>query len=1204
MDSPPCQELSKLNGTMDDDSSSRGSWDDDDLTNGDSQVFSIESERDEKKEVYKMSAKDTQRVQLMRFAMTMALLLTALGITLATYKLLKAEEQTNFESAFQKFSRTVGDAAIEQQKNIRDSMKTLAHAVSGHALTHNQTWPFVDISLFELYGQDALRQSNAEWYALMPRVKADDKDAFVNYSTSHYQETIQQGHLMQNGDLHRLIQDKSHYKPYISKKTKDGKYVPDDDRDEYWPSNGQFSPPVRSYGIVNWNCFHVPPIALAIDALLKLQYETVFSVVTPYRSISLVMSPEEHNHLHSKLKDSTPEHPHSIVHHPVHRTPLNDQSDIVAILSSGQGMDAALLGLLPNGVKGIHCIIQNNKNQSFTYEIVGPDAVYQGEGDLHETKYDDKGVLVDLALHTNPAYTTTKSNCVYKMVIYPTATFEDAYHSGTPELFAVVVALTFCMVAIVFYGYDVFVQRRNENLVSKAAQSNAIVSSLFPDHLRDRMMEEKDQQRDSDNRSSSTQFSSKRASLKAFLNDGKTGEVSHQNKPLADLFLETTVMFADIAGFTAWSSVREPCMVFTLLETLYQAFDKVAKRRRIFKVETVGDCYVAVAGLPNPRKDHAVAMARFGRDILTKMHALTKHLEVKLGPDTGDLDLRIGMHSGPVTAGVLRGERARFQLFGDTMNSCARIEASSMRGRILASKETADLMIKQGRESWLVPRDDLVAKGKGIMEAFWVNVDGARQGSVASTVSNIEQPESAHFGYGKHQPGQSDKSMRLIDWNFEMLLQLMKQIVANRNVDGSEGKVSNSLRASQHFNVFDLGNTVPLEEVKEIIALPEFKAGSTQMDPTAVKIPTQVKEELHLLVSEIASLYNENPFHSFEHASHVVMSVIKLMSRIVAPDLGDVENDEALHDHTYGITSDPLTHFAAAFSALIHDADHVGVSNAQLVKEGVPIAAKYKERSVAEQNSLDLSWDLLMSTQFNTLRHFLFPTQPELIRFRQLVVNSVMSTDIVDKDLKALRNARWDKAFKKGNGDEDSWQRLEECPKDARNRKATIVIEHIIQASDISHTMQHWHVYRKWNQNLFEELYVAYLNGRMDKDPSDFWYKGEFGFFDFYIIPLTQKLKECGVFGVSSDEYLNYALKNRQEWETKGEDVVAGMIKECHRKYGTKNADGTVQEPAHASRPAPAMPRQRTSSKSTPPQRTMISIPEDNASGFQAVADC
>jgi class 3 adenylate cyclase len=72
-------------------------------------------------------------------------------------------------------------------------------------------------------------------------------------------------------------------------------------------------------------------------------------------------------------------------------------------------------------------------------------------------------------------------------------------------------------------------------------------------------------------------------------------------KPIADLFPETTIMFADIVGFTAWSSTREPSQVFTLLESVYHDFDVIAKRRRVFKVEVVGDCYVAVAGLPDPR---------------------------------------------------------------------------------------------------------------------------------------------------------------------------------------------------------------------------------------------------------------------------------------------------------------------------------------------------------------------------------------------------------------------------------------------------------------------------------------------------------------------------------------------------------------------------------------------------------------------------
>jgi hypothetical protein len=64
---------------------------------------------------------------------------------------------------------------------------------------------------------------------------------------------------------------------------------------------------------------------------------------------------------------------------------------------------------------------------------------------------------------------------------------------------------------------------------------------------------------------------------------------------------------------------------------------------------------------------------------------------------------------------------------------------------------------------------------------------------------------------------------------------------------------------------------------------------------------------------------------------------------------------------------------------------------------------------------------------------------------------------------------------------------------------------------------QHWHVYQKWNERLFEEMYISFLSGRSDKDPSEGWFNGEIWFFDNYVIPLAKKLKECGVFGVSSD---------------------------------------------------------------------------------------
>jgi hypothetical protein len=93
---------------------------------------------------------------------------------------------------------------------------------------------------------------------------------------------------------------------------------------------------------------------------------------------------------------------------------------------------------------------------------------------------------------------------------------------------------------------------------------------------------------------------------------------------------------------------------------------------------------------------------------------------------------------------------------------------------------------------------------------------------------------------------------------------------------------------------------------------------------------------------------------------------------------------------------------------------------------------------------------------------------------------------------------------------------------------------------------------RKWNEKFFAECYLAYLQGRSEADPSVGWYKGEIGLYDFYIIPLAKKLKDCGVFGVSSDEYLNYAIRNRQEWEergVRGQQIVGEMVEKIHQLH-------------------------------------------------------
>ena len=221
---------------------------------------------------------------------------------------------------------------------------------------------------------------------------------------------------------------------------------------------------------------------------------------------------------------------------------------------------------------------------------------------------------------------------------------ENMWESSSPNDWSshqiIIIALAMAVLAVVVF-VEIIINQELLMAYEVASKSSEIVSSLFPPQVRERL------------------FAGGKSRLRSFLKSGEdatppteisddeddSGPMSSDEpKPIADLFTDTTIMFADIAGFTAWSSQREPSQVFTLLEKIYGAFDEISERHRVFKVETVGDCYVCVSGLPDPRKDHAVIMCKVARDCIQKMGLMTKKLEVKLGPDTTDLKIRVGLH--------------------------------------------------------------------------------------------------------------------------------------------------------------------------------------------------------------------------------------------------------------------------------------------------------------------------------------------------------------------------------------------------------------------------------------------------------------------------------------------------------------------------------------------------------------------------------
>jgi hypothetical protein len=261
----------------------------------------------------------------------------------------------------------------------------------------------------------------------------------------------------------------------------------------------------------------------------------------------------------------------------------------------------------------------------------------------------------------------------------------------------------------------------------------------------------------------------------------------------------------------------------------------------------------------------------------------------------------------------------------------------------------------------------------------------------------------------------------------------------------------------------------------------------------------------------------------------------------------DNRTEPELHNQSFGISSDPLTQFAMIFACLIHDVGHIGVPNDQLEKEEADIALRYKNQSIAEQNSIAIGWQLLMEPRYEYLRSCIYKTNVERKRFRQVLINSVMATDLLDLNCHQKRVERWDMTFKEYDEDYGNRELLD--------RKATVVIENLIQMADVAHTMQHWHTYRRWNDRLFEEMVNAYRIGRTSSNPAVKWYKGELDFFDSTVIPLAKRIRKAGVFGVGGAElYVSHAKENRNEWKQIGRTTLAEL------KEGLNAVDTVLEE--------------------------------------------
>jgi adenylate cyclase len=187
----------------------------------------------------------------------------------------------------------------------------------------------------------------------------------------------------------------------------------------------------------------------------------------------------------------------------------------------------------------------------------------------------------------------------------------------------------------------------------------------------------------------------------------KSGE-----NPIADQFEEASVLFADVVDFTAWARSVPADDLVSFLDELFSALDRIVERAGLEKIKTVGDAYMAVAGVPTPRDDHAESLV----EVAIAMQRAVLDLSPRIGRR---MELRIGIASGPVVAGVIGQRKFHYDLWGDTVNTASRMESTGEPGCIQVTPETWTRV--KDRYAW-TRRDEVEIKGKGRMTTYLLKV--------------------------------------------------------------------------------------------------------------------------------------------------------------------------------------------------------------------------------------------------------------------------------------------------------------------------------------------------------------------------------------------------------------------------------------------------------------------------------------------------
>ena len=545
-----------------------------------------------------LAQKETRVVRFMK-ALVVAILLAATAAVMSgVYLYTRNDQVSEWEETFQGYAQQIRDTVHRNAQHKLEAIGAIALQIQTYALNNNRTWPNVTVPYFEEIILTTKSLTNAYGVQLFPIITNENRAEWEAYSVQHRywinesyatqrkvygedQSKLEPGATSQTNFSwwHHLWGDdhKNASNPAFSSGISDRIFGTEhEDPDEYDPvidiSGGPFYFPQWQSAPMSWY-YH---------STVNSNYGNFLDF---YQQTQIIMNTSTAAFGEAWTDGNTPGRISTLLY------PIFDQiydGKVAAFVSVDLFWEAFLERILPPNADGIYVVIENTCDQVFTFMLNGEDAAWLGDGDLHEqdSKYNEKKESFVFGSQlmepiTSPTYTGRplyNSFCPYTFSIYPSRSLEDQYVTNSPIVYTVVVCLIFLFTSLVFFTYDYCVERRQKLVLKTAKRSDAVVSSLFPKDVKERLYIEQEQQEQSTSEPAVKEFMGISNPMKKKAN-GQNPAASNQTEtrsasgpmeasPIARLYPETTILFADLVGFTKWSSGREPKDVFKLLESL------------------------------------------------------------------------------------------------------------------------------------------------------------------------------------------------------------------------------------------------------------------------------------------------------------------------------------------------------------------------------------------------------------------------------------------------------------------------------------------------------------------------------------------------------------------------------------------------------------------------------------------------------------